>query len=97
MAYTYLIFSLPDLLTHSFLHPIRIYLCAQVVTHLVTLASFVGTLLHLPFNYLLIMSLCLGLTDVVTSNLSILLFLGLNLDSLEEEGEQDQNKDSGGF
>ncbi|KAG5030132.1 hypothetical protein JHK87_013646 [Glycine soja] len=80
MAHTYLIFSLPDLLTHSFLHPIRIYLRAQGVTHPVTLASLAGTLLHLPFNYLLVTRLRLGLAGVAAasaaSNLSILLFLG---------------------
>ncbi|KAH1049436.1 hypothetical protein GLYMA_08G033200v4 [Glycine max] len=80
MAHTYLLFSLPDLLTHSFLHPIRIYLRAQGVTHPVTLASLAGTLLHLPFNYLLVTRLRLGLAGVAAasaaSNLSILLFLG---------------------
>ncbi|KHN41675.1 MATE efflux family protein ALF5, partial [Glycine soja] len=63
MAHTYLIFSLPDLLTHSFLHPIRIYLRAQGVTHPVTLAS-----LALPFNYLLVTRLRLGLAGVAAAS-----------------------------
>ncbi|TKY44559.1 Multidrug and toxin extrusion protein 1 [Spatholobus suberectus] len=53
MAQTYLVFLLPDLLTNSFLHPIRVYLRAQNITHPVTLASLAGTLLHLPFNLVL--------------------------------------------
>ncbi|TKY60825.1 Multidrug and toxin extrusion protein 1 [Spatholobus suberectus] len=79
MAHTYLVFSLPDLVTHSFLHPIRIYLRAQGVTRPVTLASLAGTLLHFPFNYLLVTRLRLGLAGVAAasaaSNLSILLLL----------------------
>ncbi|KAL4345403.1 hypothetical protein HN51_063438 [Arachis hypogaea] len=81
MARTYLIFSLPDLVTNSFLHPICIYLRTQEITHPLAQAFLVGTLLHLPFNYILIMSLCLGVTGVVAafavSNFSILLsFVG---------------------
>ncbi|KAJ1375250.1 Multi antimicrobial extrusion protein [Sesbania bispinosa] len=36
MAQKYLIFLLPDLVTNSFLHPIRVYLRAQSITHPVT-------------------------------------------------------------
>ncbi|KAG5009728.1 hypothetical protein AAZX31_07G117800 [Glycine max] len=54
MAQTYLVFLLPDLVTNSFLHPIRVYLRAQNITHPVTLASLAGTLLHVPFNLLLV-------------------------------------------
>ncbi|KAJ1438001.1 Multi antimicrobial extrusion protein [Sesbania bispinosa] len=79
MAQTYLFFSLPDLITNSFVHPIRIYLRAQGITHPLTLASLAGTILHLPFNYLLVTRLGLGVAGVAAasaaSNLSILLFL----------------------
>ncbi|KAL4398131.1 hypothetical protein AHAS_Ahas01G0261200 [Arachis hypogaea] len=79
MARTYLIFSLSNLVTNSFLHPIHIYLCAQSITHSLTQASFVGMLLHLPFNYILVMCVCLCVAGVVaafvTCNLSILLAL----------------------
>ncbi|KAK7398997.1 hypothetical protein VNO78_10172 [Psophocarpus tetragonolobus] len=79
MAQTFLLFSLPDLITYSFLHPIRIYLRAQGITHPLTLASLAGTLLHFPLNYILVMRLHLGLPGVAiasaASNLSILLFL----------------------
>ncbi|KAI4347052.1 hypothetical protein L6164_007902 [Bauhinia variegata] len=79
MAQTYLFFSLPDLVTNSFIHPIRIYLRAQGITHPLTLASLAGTLLHLPFNFLLVNHLHLGVPGVAAasaaSNFSILLFL----------------------
>ncbi|KAB1209482.1 hypothetical protein CJ030_MR6G018861 [Morella rubra] len=39
MAHTYLMFCLSDLLTNSFIHPIRIYLRARGTTHPFTLAS----------------------------------------------------------
>lgn len=54
MAQNYLVFLLPDLVTNSFLHPIRVYLRAQNVTQPVTLASLCGTLLHVAFNFLLV-------------------------------------------
>ncbi|KAL1363490.1 hypothetical protein HN51_011701 [Arachis hypogaea] len=79
LARTYLLFSLPDLVTNSFLHPIRIYLRAQGITHPLTQASLAGTLLHLPFNYILVTRLRFGVAGVAAasaaSNLSILLSL----------------------
>lgn len=79
MAHTYLFFLLPDLITNSFIHPIRIYLRAQGITHPLTLASLAGTILHLPFNFLLVIHLRLGVAGVAAasaaSNFSILLFL----------------------
>ncbi|KAL4395911.1 hypothetical protein HN51_000420 [Arachis hypogaea] len=74
MARTYLLFSL-----HFSLHPIRIYLRAQGITHSLTQAFLAGTLLHLPFNYIPFTHLRLGIASVVTSatasNPSILLSL----------------------
>ncbi|PWA39820.1 Multi antimicrobial extrusion protein [Artemisia annua] len=52
VAHTYLVFTLPDLLSNSFIHPIRIYLRTQGITLPLTVASFIGTLLQLPLNYL---------------------------------------------
>ncbi|KAI9119221.1 hypothetical protein K1719_009896 [Acacia pycnantha] len=79
MARTYLLFVLPDLATNSFIHPLRIYLRAQGITHPLTLASVAGTILHIPFNFLLVTHLRLGVAGVAVasaaSNFSILLFL----------------------
>ncbi|KAL2339344.1 hypothetical protein Fmac_013790 [Flemingia macrophylla] len=80
MAHTYFILSLPELLTHTFLHPIRIYLRVQGVTHPVSLASLLGTLLHFPLNYVIVTRLGQGIVGVAaTSNFSILLFLLLHV------------------
>lgn len=79
IAQTYLLFSLPDLLTNSFIHPIRIYLRAQGITHPLTLASLVGTILNLPINLLLVSHLRLGVAGVAAasaaSNFLVLFFL----------------------
>ncbi|KAJ0030011.1 hypothetical protein Pint_13286 [Pistacia integerrima] len=67
IAHSYLIFSLPDLLTNSFIHPIRIYLRAQGITHPLTLASLAGTILHLPINLFLVSHLRLGVAGVAAA------------------------------
>ncbi|KAM7274587.1 hypothetical protein ACFE04_016453 [Oxalis oulophora] len=79
LARTYLLYSLSDLLSNSFIHPIRIYLRAQEITHPLTLASLFGTILHVPINFLLVVHLRLGLSGVAAaaavSNLVVLVFL----------------------
>ncbi|XP_052181827.1 protein DETOXIFICATION 51-like [Diospyros lotus] len=79
LAHTYLIFSIPDLVTNSFVHPIRIYLRAQGITHPVTLASLAGTVLHLPINILFASHLRLGVAGVAAaaaaSNFAVLVAL----------------------
>ncbi|XP_010267127.1 PREDICTED: protein DETOXIFICATION 51-like [Nelumbo nucifera] len=79
IAHTYLVFSLPDLLTNSFLHPIRIYLRAQGITYPLALASCVGTILLIPLNCFVMLHLQLGVAGVAAasaaSNLFALLFL----------------------
>ncbi|GFS33640.1 MATE efflux family protein [Actinidia rufa] len=79
LAHTYLIFSLPDLVTNSFIHPIRIYLRAQGITHPLTLASLAGTVFHLPINALFVTRLRLGVAGVAAassaSNLAVLVVL----------------------
>ncbi|KAK9102290.1 hypothetical protein Sjap_019544 [Stephania japonica] len=83
ISHTFLLFSLPDLLTHSFLHPIRIYLRSQGITHPLTLASAAAALLHLPTAFLLVSRLNLGVSGVALassfSNFLLLLFLLLYL------------------
>ncbi|XP_073047230.1 protein DETOXIFICATION 51-like [Primulina eburnea] len=83
LAQTYLLFSIPDLITNSFLHPIRIYLRAQGITHPLTFASFVGTAFHLPINYLFVSQLKLGAAGVAAasaaSNVMVLLALVLHI------------------
>ncbi|KDP33803.1 hypothetical protein JCGZ_07374 [Jatropha curcas] len=79
LAHTYLLFSLPDLLTNSFIHPIRIYLRAQGITHPLTLASLVGTILHLPFNLLLVNHWKFGVSGVAAAAAASNFFVLLSL------------------
>ncbi|GLT98603.1 hypothetical protein SLE2022_161010 [Rubroshorea leprosula] len=67
IAQTYLLFSLPDLFTHSFIHPIRIYLRSQRITYPLTLASLIATILHLPINFLLVSHFKLGVAGVAAA------------------------------
>ncbi|KAF9617060.1 hypothetical protein IFM89_033165 [Coptis chinensis] len=79
LAHTYLVFCLPDLLTYSFFHPVRIYLRAQGITYPLTLASAAGAFVHVPINFLLVSHFRLGVAGVAAasavSNLFILMFL----------------------
>ncbi|KAF8052948.1 hypothetical protein N665_1485s0016 [Sinapis alba] len=68
LAQTYLIFTLPDLITNTLLHPIRIYLRAQGIIHPVTLASLSGAVFHLPANIFLVSYLRLGLKGVAVAS-----------------------------
>ncbi|XAR53394.1 hypothetical protein NMG60_11021935 [Bertholletia excelsa] len=70
LAHTYLLFSLPDLLTNSFIHPIRIYLRAQCIICPMTLASLVGMVLHVSLNILLLSRLRLGVAGVAAANVA---------------------------
>ncbi|GAB4839015.1 Protein DETOXIFICATION 51, partial [Ancistrocladus abbreviatus] len=68
LAHTYLLFSLPDLVTNSFVHPIRIYLRAQGITHPLTLASLAATALHVPISFFLVGHLQLGVAGVAAAS-----------------------------
>ncbi|XP_050373109.1 protein DETOXIFICATION 51 [Argentina anserina] len=68
MAHTYLMCSLPDLFTNSLIHPLRIYLRAQGITHPLTLASLAGACFHFPMNFLLVSKLHLGVAGVAVAS-----------------------------
>ncbi|KAJ8421828.1 hypothetical protein Cgig2_022203 [Carnegiea gigantea] len=67
LAHAYILFCLPDLVTNSFVLPIKIYLRAQGVTRPVTVASFAGALLHVPFTCLLVGWFDLGIVGVAVA------------------------------
>ncbi|KAI3517639.1 hypothetical protein L1887_16854 [Cichorium endivia] len=68
MAQTYLLYSLPDLLAQSFLHPLRIYLRSQSITLPLTFCASLSIILHIPINYLLVTKLGLGIKGVALSS-----------------------------
>ncbi|PPS10095.1 hypothetical protein GOBAR_AA10549 [Gossypium barbadense] len=63
-AQSYILYSLPDLLAQSILHPLRTYLRTQSITLPLTYCSTLAILLHIPINYLLVSVLNLGIKGV---------------------------------
>ncbi|XP_020589776.1 protein DETOXIFICATION 49-like [Phalaenopsis equestris] len=82
-AHSFLIFSLPDLILQSFLHPIRIFLRSQSITLPLTTSAAFAAAFHFPINLLLVSYLNLGVPGVALSSLFtnsiLLLFLILYL------------------
>ncbi|KAJ4706091.1 Protein DETOXIFICATION [Melia azedarach] len=66
-AQSYLLYSLPDLLAQSLLHPLRIYLRTQSITLPLTFCATLSILLHMPINYFLVTYLNLGIKGVALS------------------------------
>ncbi|GAV61816.1 MatE domain-containing protein [Cephalotus follicularis] len=66
-AQKYLLYSLPDLLAQSLLHPLRIYLRTQSITLPLTFCATLAILLHIPINYLLVTHFNLGVKGVALS------------------------------
>ncbi|KAJ6971168.1 protein DETOXIFICATION 49-like [Populus alba x Populus x berolinensis] len=66
-AQLFLIYSIPDLLAQSFLHPLRIYLRTQSITLPLTFCATLAIILHIPINYFLVTHLNLGTKGVALS------------------------------
>ncbi|KAF5729969.1 MATE efflux family protein LAL5-like [Tripterygium wilfordii] len=66
-AQSYLLYSLPDLLALSILHPLRIYLRTQSITLPLTYCATLAIFLHIPINYFLVSWLNLGIKGVALS------------------------------
>ncbi|XP_074589119.1 protein DETOXIFICATION 52-like [Curcuma longa] len=82
VAQEYLLFSLPDLLSFSLVHPFRIYLRSQGVTRPLAAAAAAAALaaaVHLPANFLLVTQLGFGASGVAAaaavSNFALVLCL----------------------
>ncbi|XP_006852723.2 protein DETOXIFICATION 49 [Amborella trichopoda] len=68
MANTFILFSLPDLVSLSFLHPLRNYLRTQNITLPLTYCSAISVLLHIPVNFLLVTCLKMGIGGVALAS-----------------------------
>ncbi|XP_050220781.1 protein DETOXIFICATION 49-like [Mercurialis annua] len=66
-AHSFLLYSLPDLLAQSFLHPLRIYLRTQSINLPLTFCAVFSILMHIPINYFLVTHLNLGIKGVALS------------------------------
>ncbi|XP_010674324.2 protein DETOXIFICATION 54 [Beta vulgaris subsp. vulgaris] len=79
MAAMYCIFSLPDLLTNTFLQPLRVYLRSQQVTKPMMWCTLIAVMFHVPLNYWLVMVLEWGVKGVavasVVTNLNMAVML----------------------
>ncbi|GLJ17348.1 hypothetical protein SUGI_0301350 [Cryptomeria japonica] len=79
MAGTYVLYSLPDLIAQSFLHPLRIFLRTQSSTLPLTVSAGVALLLHIPINFLLVVYFRLSIRGValatVLTNFNIVICL----------------------
>lgn len=78
-AHTFILFSIPDLLFLSLLHPLRVYLRTQGITLPLTYCSAISVLLHVPMNFLLVGHLKMGIAGVavamVWTNFNLFLLL----------------------
>ncbi|PKI35786.1 hypothetical protein CRG98_043821 [Punica granatum] len=63
-AQSYLLYSIPDLLAQSLLHPLRIYLRTQSITLPLTFCATLAIFIHVPVNHLLVSHLGLGTKGV---------------------------------
>ncbi|KAI9082714.1 hypothetical protein K1719_035288 [Acacia pycnantha] len=68
-AQIYILYSLPDLLAQSLLHPLRIYLRSQSITLPLTYCASLSILLHIPINYFLVSVLKLGIKGIALSSI----------------------------
>ncbi|XP_057427762.1 protein DETOXIFICATION 49 [Lotus japonicus] len=68
-AQSFLLYSIPDLLAQSLLHPLRIYLRSQSITLPLTLCATLAIFLHIPINYFLVFHLNLGIKGVALGSL----------------------------
>lgn len=79
LAQRFLWISLPDLVSFSFIYPLRIYLRSQGLIRPLTVAAAFSTAIHLPANFLLVTHFGYGIVGVASaaalSNFALLLFL----------------------
>ncbi|PKA53978.1 MATE efflux family protein DTX1 [Apostasia shenzhenica] len=78
-AHSFIIFSLPDLLLQSFIHPLRIFFRTQSIILPLTATAAATAALHFPVNHLLVVRLGLGIPGVALSSVSTNLALVLLL------------------
>ncbi|KAJ0243101.1 Protein DETOXIFICATION 50 [Hirschfeldia incana] len=95
-AHTFLLYSVPDLIAQSFLHPLRVYLRTQSKTLPLSICTAVASVLHLPITFFLVSYLGLGIKGIalsgVVSNINLLVFLFVYITFLEEKLRNDDEE-----
>ncbi|KAJ0261764.1 Protein DETOXIFICATION 50 [Hirschfeldia incana] len=88
-AHIFLLYSVPDLIAQSFLHPLRVYLRTQSKTLPLSICTAVASVLHLPITFLLVPYLGFGIKGValsgVVSNFNLVVFLFIYIRFLEDK------------
>ncbi|CAN7039403.1 hypothetical protein BRARA_B01525 [Brassica rapa] len=92
-AHTFLLYSVPDLIAQSFLHPLRVYLRTQSKTLPLSICTAVASVLHLPITFFLVSYLGLGIKGIalsgVVSNINLVAFLFIYIAYLEDKVRSD--------
>ncbi|WCJ20048.1 MATE efflux family protein [Euphorbia peplus] len=68
VAKLYILYSIPELLAQSQLHPLRIFLRTQNCIHPVWISSVFAMIFHLPISYFLVVYMNLGVKGVALSS-----------------------------
>ncbi|CAN8302210.1 unnamed protein product [Cochlearia groenlandica] len=88
-AHVFLLYSVPDLVAQSFLHPLRVYLRTQAKTLPLSICTAIASFLHLPITFLLVSYLGLGIKGIalsgVVSNFNLVVFLFVYIGFFEEK------------
>ncbi|CAH8383616.1 unnamed protein product [Eruca vesicaria subsp. sativa] len=88
-AHTFLLYSVPDLIAQSFLHPLRVYLRTQSKTLPLSVCTAVASVLHLPITFLFVSYLGFGIKGIalsgVVSNFNLVVFLFIYIAFLEDK------------
>ncbi|KAF8085185.1 hypothetical protein N665_0677s0015 [Sinapis alba] len=96
-AHTYLLYSVPDLISQSFLHPLRVYLRTQSKTLPLSICTAVASVLHFPIIFFLVSYLGLGIEGIaisgVVSNFNLVVFLFIYIAFLEDKLRNDEEGD----
>ncbi|KAF8104985.1 hypothetical protein N665_0164s0003 [Sinapis alba] len=89
IAHTFLLYSVPDLLAQSFLHPLRAYFRTQSKTLPLSICTGIASVLHFPITYLLVSYLGCGIKGIalsgVLSNFTLVAFLFIYIAFFEEK------------
>ncbi|KAG2312391.1 hypothetical protein Bca52824_023948 [Brassica carinata] len=95
-AHTFLLYSVPDLIAQSFLHPLRVYLRTQSKTLSLSICTAVASVLHLPITFFLVSYLGLGIKGIalsgVLSNFNLAAFLFIYINFFEEKLSNDDKE-----
>ncbi|KAH7865369.1 hypothetical protein Vadar_005702 [Vaccinium darrowii] len=79
VAKVYLMFSIPELLAHAHLHPLRSFLRTQSLNSPATIVATCTTILHLPITYLFVTYLKLGVKGIALSSVCYVFNMNVGL------------------